>query len=701
MARLWQCGFELNSTSTGMEFTTSSGTISLQTGTVRTGTYALRANPTASTGFVRWHAFATDQAIVGYQRFYLNIASQPTAASTICRFLDVSNNSTGAIRLSTAGKLQLLTAGGAQIGSDSAALSTGTWYMVELKTDATGAGALDARLDGSSFASGANGAQGNWSRVLIGVIGTNTTTDLYFDDWALNDASGSSQTSWPGAGKILHLVPNGDGDNHAWGNTANGAGASTNSTLVDEVPPNDATDLVQSGTLNAEDMYALTDSGIGASDTVNVAMVGVRIRNNSADATTAAKVQIKKTTGGTIAQGSAIVPNTTSFFTNGGVEPRNYTLVTYADPDGNPWTQATLDTAQAGVKLTAAGTNRIQVSAVWVSVDYTPSSSTPISASDTGTGTDATSLATDLSSTETGTGTEATSLAATVTATETGSGAEASSLTTALTTADTGTSAETEAISITVTETAAGTDTATLATAITATETGSGADSPQIGVTSADTAAGADAAALAAAIADAETGTSADTALLTAALATSESGAGTDTAALAVALANADTGTGADQTTSRTLTTADTAAAGDNASADDGSGSNQSVSTSDTASGADTATQTAAITATDTGTALDQAVVAVSVTASDSATATDSAALLAGVTAADVVSAAEAIAISAALATSDTGQATDLGVSDDGQEPNPLPVLVAVVTVPPGPEALITPADGLTAIITT
>ncbi|MEO3860873.1 hypothetical protein [Acrocarpospora sp. B8E8] len=372
MARLWQCGFELGTLSANVEITATLGTTALSTTTVRTGSRALRIATTNTTSSVRYHVFSSNQAVAGFQRVYLFVASLPSATTYICRFLDTANSSTGSIRLTTAGRLQLMTANGNQIGSDSDILATNTWYMVELGTDATGSGTLEGRLDGVSFASGANSSQGDWARITLGVITTNATADLFFDDWAINDASGSAQNSWPGPGGILHLIPNGDGDSHGWSNTSNAAGSANNYQLVDESPPNDTTDLVQTGTPDATDMYALADSGIGASDTVSVVAVGLRLRNNTADPTAAVRTQIEKTSAGTIAQGSAIVSNSTAFATNSPVEPRNYSLVTYADPDGAAWTQATLDSAQAGVKLTVANAQRIQVTALWVSVDYTP-----------------------------------------------------------------------------------------------------------------------------------------------------------------------------------------------------------------------------------------------------------------------------------------------------------------------------------------
>lgn len=460
MARIWQCGWELNSIAAGVELSTTSGTASVQSTTVRTGGFAGRTNPAAATGFFRYHAFAANQSSIGYQRVYLRIATLPAANTTVMRFLDIANATCAQIRLTATGTLVLLDAAGTAVGSASAALSTGTWYRVELKCDAsTSPGSVDARIDGVSFASGVNNIQSPWARVIVGPVIT-ATCDLFWDDWALNDASGSTQTSWPGDGKILHLVPTGDGDNHAWSNTANAAGSATNWQLVDEVPPNDATDLVQTGTLNTEDMYALTDSGIGASDTVNVVMVGARLRNNVADAATAAKVQVKKTSAGTIAQGTDIIPNSTTWATNAPAEPRNYTLITTADPNSAAWTQATLDSMQAGAKLTVAGTNRIQVTALWVSADYTPSSSTPVSSSDTASGAESATLAAAASSSDAGVASEAGTLDAATTAADTAIAIEAASLATAAGDADAGGSAEAASVAaaITYADTAIATD---------------------------------------------------------------------------------------------------------------------------------------------------------------------------------------------------------------------------------------------------
>ena len=67
---------------------------------------------------------------------------------------------------------------------------------------------------------------------------------------------------------------------------------------MNEVRPNDVTSFNGSSTLNHEDMFNVTDSGIGGSDIVNLVQIGMRSRNSTADTACAVKAQVKKTTGG-------------------------------------------------------------------------------------------------------------------------------------------------------------------------------------------------------------------------------------------------------------------------------------------------------------------------------------------------------------------------------------------------------------------
>lgn len=377
MAVLFVSGFELNSVTDGVEHTTNSAPVSVVTTNPRSGTYHGRV--TAGAGFWRQVVYTSNQTTVGYIGVAVLIHAAVNANTQLIRWSTTGNVSVGNITLKTDNTLVLLKSDGTQIGSASAALSADTWYYVELKNDAsTSPGALDARLNGSSFASGANSNQGSWARALIGnVTGAQTTNDVYFDDWKITDSSGTAWTTWPGTGKLGIMRPDSAGDSNAWLDTGGSAGSTNNYTLVDEVTPNDATDYVQSGILNSEDLYNCSASNTQSYDTINYLLVGGRFTNNTADALTSFKFEAIKTSGGTKAQSAAIIPNQTTWRTNSIAAPDTYPLILVNDPDNNPWTGGTggtLDSIQIGVTDSAVNVNKILLTTIWAYFDYTPGS---------------------------------------------------------------------------------------------------------------------------------------------------------------------------------------------------------------------------------------------------------------------------------------------------------------------------------------
>ena len=369
-ARLFTTGFEESSTT--IETPDVTTPVSIVTSTARSGTYAARVN--ASNGFFRQSVFTSNQTTTGSNCSGVNIVSSVNASTQLIRWSNTANTQVGNITLKTDDTLVLLASNGSQIGSASAALTHNTWYFVCLKNNASASpGTLTGSIDGSNFATGNNSNQGSWAKALIGTVtGSQTTSDILFDDWKINDSSGSSETAEPGTGKLLILRPNAAGDSNQWLDTSGSAGTTNNYTLVDEVPPNDATDLVKSGTLNNSDFYNLDDTTaigtVGAS--IKVVQVGGRFNNDTADVTTAFKFQAEKTGSGTVASSTPIIPNSVTWRTNTTAAPDTYPLTMYNDPDGSAWTQSTINTMQIGVKITAANVNKVQVSAIWAYVDY-------------------------------------------------------------------------------------------------------------------------------------------------------------------------------------------------------------------------------------------------------------------------------------------------------------------------------------------
>lgn len=377
MARLWSCGFELNSAANGVEYDTNGGaTSTIVSTTVHGGTYANQINLTIS-AVTNTHQFASSNINQIYARIYFNFVSFPTTTHNIMRLSDTTTAVICAINMSSAGVASLIDKLGNVIGSASA-ITTGSWHYLELfmnATPASGSRVITGRLDGTQFATSSNrtstqlaaAAAVNW-----GFMAGNATTKFFVDDIAINDNSGSFQNTWPGAGQIIHLRPDSAGDSTQWT-----PDTGSNFARVNEIIPDDATSFVSDALISNIDLYNCAASGIGASDTVNVVSIGGRFNNPTADATTNFKFEVEKTSGGTLSQSSSITPNSTTWKTNAIATPFVYPLTTYQDPDSSAWTQVTLDTMQIGVITGTIGVFGVQLSTIWALVDYTPNASPP------------------------------------------------------------------------------------------------------------------------------------------------------------------------------------------------------------------------------------------------------------------------------------------------------------------------------------
>ena len=383
--RLWSCGFELQSTTSGVEWDTTTGSPSISTTTKRSGAAALRCNPSAATAFIRHQYSSGEPTADFYIRFYLYIATAPASLSKILFLYDTSwFDNVASIRINSDRTLELWDDhNNVQLGSDSSALNIGQWYRIELFVDGNGSGncdALTARIDGAQFATGTiSGIVSQPNRLDIGAV-SSQTSDLYFDDIAINDSTGSNQNSWPGEGKIVHLYPNAAGDN-AMGNSGPTTGQ-TAYTMVDEKPtPNDATDyweLINNNDILDVSCEASSTAGIGSSDTITLVQVGIRHRAETASSGSL-KPRIKSQSGGTVASGTTFTHNDTTWRTNGDAAPRNYKLTSYTDPQaGGSWTPSLLDTMQIGVTAPDA-TPDMWVTSLWALVEYVPASGTTTS----------------------------------------------------------------------------------------------------------------------------------------------------------------------------------------------------------------------------------------------------------------------------------------------------------------------------------
>lgn len=333
MARLWSSGFELNSNTAGMEWTVISGSPTIQTTTVRSGTYAGQITSLSSGTPKYWlYKYAAAVSNVNFQRFYFRVATLPSAENRIFVLNNSSDVSTPLIYITigSGGALRLYDEDGA-IGSASSALSTNSWYRIETEFDisaAAGSHIVKARIDGVEFAAATNRSIGVGALAVAygGNLGSEaqTTGNWYYDDIAINDNTGSFQNSYPGEGEIIFLLPNAAGDNAGWTE-----GTSALFSAIDEIPPN-TTDYIATHDLLISDFnLADTPAALESTDTINVVQVGVRFSKDDIDPGFTFVTRFKVTPGGTVEEGTGISPTSTTYFSNRTADPRNPALTLY------------------------------------------------------------------------------------------------------------------------------------------------------------------------------------------------------------------------------------------------------------------------------------------------------------------------------------------------------------------------------------
>lgn len=392
MARLWTCGFELQSVTAGTaghEYDTSYGAESISTAIKHSGAASLRINPTASdVGFDKQFGTASDDVFI---RFYLRIASAPTQANTVLfGTFDTANGGLHVVYLNTDSTITLYMYNGSALVNKgtSSALDVDTWYRIEFDSHtSTTTWTASLRVDGIEVASGTETGPGAWDTdgIYIEAYTLNPTTfaagtttcDIYIDDVAVNDDSGSFQTSWPGEGNTVYYFPNGNGDNSDW--VGNDGNSTDNYLLVDDVTPDNATTYVTSNTSGDIDDYATSDStaSIGTGDTINVVEVHARfIVSNGTNPDPTFVTRIKAASAGTVEESGSITASNTAWRTDSVGAPRMLSTIRLYDLPGastTAWAKSDLDTMQIGVRETLTDTHFVWVTQIYAVVDYTVS----------------------------------------------------------------------------------------------------------------------------------------------------------------------------------------------------------------------------------------------------------------------------------------------------------------------------------------
>jgi hypothetical protein len=283
----------------------------LDTAVKRSGTSSFKCDSTAgstsSAIVIPANAATTFIAAMGVKYFascwfYIPSATGlPTTTNRLVNFVNVSTLICAA-SLTPSGKIRLVDAAAAQIGSDSSAtVTTDTWYHLSLATEIN-TGSTDhaeVQLNGVSVASTTTAALAEVAPTHIRIgfpVSPGVSKVVYLDDIVINDDNGSVHNTWPGDDKVVLLLPTADSARDAgW---FAGLSATTNLwDAVDNIPPigiapgsATATSQITNAASTTTDVYSATmktytAAGIASGDTVTAVQGIVEAANgaNSAD----------------------------------------------------------------------------------------------------------------------------------------------------------------------------------------------------------------------------------------------------------------------------------------------------------------------------------------------------------------------------------------------------------------------------------
>lgn len=351
----WETG-QLNSLGTpdGEEIFNGGGTLS--TTTVRTGTYALRVNPSAVIARTEVSEHGADGAKVDfndatlYYRTYFRWASHSDVdafMSALDTALAVKLN----LKLTADDKIEVFDAGGDSLTTGATVLNANQWYRIGLKCETGASAGWEVEIDGNAEVSGTVDDVGtvNNGRLRLGSVDS-STFDFFYDDVLIDDAE------FPGPGQSRICKATGNGTDTAWTGDFND---------VDDLPNDGTTTIIlTSDDPNAETVNVEDTDTVGIGGVINgVKNIAIARRLTNA----ATNIQARLRSGGSTV-------NTTDY----DITKDNFELIAdihATDPATSAaWTRAGIDAVEAGVLHNQAQSRQLDCTAIYVSVDYTPAS---------------------------------------------------------------------------------------------------------------------------------------------------------------------------------------------------------------------------------------------------------------------------------------------------------------------------------------
>lgn len=366
MAVLTFTGFE--SGVLAHESVSNSGTLSLQSSVVRTGGYALLVNPTTTgTGYYVLARPATDgtpaaiNVAIIYARFYFRWGTLPSSGDE-----EIFHTSRLNVRLDHNGKLLTYTSSGTLLSTGTTALSSGTWYRIEVKISIVSTTlSYEVKINGSSEYTGTTSVTSGSTTgtVALGKFADHNgqSVAFYYDDVLISDSA------YPGDGQCVCLIPTGPGAQGFW---------SGSYTSLTDIPSDGDTSYISDGSGDNASLFTLTTAETAGINNTVAAVKTVQVsRYVTFGSGTGAKTRVYADS---TFLDSATHPLTAAYAA--------YQFLQELEPSNDfAWTPTELDTLQIG-PVSGSGSHPVRCSSLYAMVDHQPSAPTNVTVDPTGLG---------------------------------------------------------------------------------------------------------------------------------------------------------------------------------------------------------------------------------------------------------------------------------------------------------------------------
>lgn len=339
----------------------TSGTVSYVTTPVKTGTYAMRSNPTTTnTGHFEVRKFQANGLAVdlGLSRIYTKIdfryATKPSSNDEV--IIATNGAAKPSVRINSSGNLVLYDSTNALVATGTAVLSQDTWYEIQAtwgqNTDSC-AVIVDGVTDITAASVSCGSAATQRMRYGKSANSNGNTVDFFYDNILIGDTQITSGAA------IMASIPASDISVSQWS-----SGTGTTYAEIDEIPASNADYLMSNGSANDAFLCGIASMdtrGVPAGATFLGLFVRGRYRENTGTPTSGTQLNVKSgsTTSSTTAR-------------DGTTTVASSSILLETDPNTSAaWTRSALDAVQVG--MTETTTTQVWCTSIICQIVYVPS----------------------------------------------------------------------------------------------------------------------------------------------------------------------------------------------------------------------------------------------------------------------------------------------------------------------------------------